>query len=137
MNLGCTKNLSSLQRRSLRQLSAAISFTVAVNLFGRHEFQHTHAAAWTLALVAGLSVLPVVFAIWVIGRYLGAEQDEFIRALAVRALLWGLAVTMAGDAVAGALMEYYSRLFPLALLNADLFFASTGLTFRLLQWSYQ
>ncbi len=136
MNLFCRKSLSPLQRRSLRLLAGAIGFTAAVNILDR-TFQHGHAPEFAVPVLAVLSVLPVVFAIWVIGRYLAAEQDEFIRVLAVRALLWGLAITMAGDALAGVLMEYYSTALPLSMLNADLLFASTGIAFRLLQWSYQ
>ena len=44
---------------------------------------------------------------------------------------------MAGDAIAGVFMQYYSMQLPLALLNVDLLFASTGIAFRLLQWSYR
>jgi hypothetical protein len=52
-------------------------------------------------------------------------------------LLWGFAITMAGNTVAGVLMNIYARPFPLAILNADLFFVSTGFAFRLIQWSYR
>ncbi len=100
------------------------------------RFEHGRASAFAGPLLALLYVLPVVFAIWVVGNYLTAERDEFIRVLVVRALLWGFAITMAGDAIAGALMDYYSTPLPLALLNADLLFASTGIAFRLLQRSY-
>lgn len=136
MSLFCNSHFSPLQRRSIRQLGVAIFLTAALNIVDRYRLEHGHASALLLPLLAVLSVLPVVFAIWVVGRYLAAEQDEFIRVLVVRALLWGLAITMSGDAVAGVLMEYYSSPFPLALLNADLLFFSTGVAFRLLQRSY-
>lgn len=64
------------------------------------------------------------------GRYLAAEQDEFVRAIVIRALLWPFAVTISGDAIARVFMQYYFAELPLALLNVDLLFASTGIAFR-------
>jgi hypothetical protein len=96
-----------------------------------------HYSVSLVGLLAALSVLPVLLAVWVAARYLKAEPDEFIRALVVRALLWGFAVTMVGDAIAGVLMTSYSRPFPIGLLNADLFIVSTGIAFRLVLRSYR
>jgi len=147
----CRKNLTPLQRRSVQLMGVAIMLTVVTNLStpnlsnplldlfpGVAPFiAHHYSSGLLVGLLSALSVLPVLFAVWVAGRYLTAEPDEFIRSLVVRSLLWGFAVTMAGNAVAGVFMNVYSRPFPLSLLNADLFFASSLISFRLLQRSYR
>jgi hypothetical protein len=147
----CNKNLTPLQRRSIQMMGGAMLFTVLTNfstpnlpnpLFDvlpalpRLIAQYQHSASFVV-LLATLSVLPILLVVWIAGRYLTAEPDEFVRALVVRALLWGFAVTMAGDAVAGVLMNLYSRPFPLTILNADLFFVATGLSLRLILRSYR
>jgi hypothetical protein len=96
-----------------------------------------HSSTPLVALLAALSALPILIAMWVAGCYLKAEPDEFIRALVVHALLWGFAVTMAGDAIAGVFMNFYLRPFPLSVLNADIFFVATGIAFRLSLRSYR
>jgi hypothetical protein len=47
-----------------------------------------------LFAMALLPTVPVVGFIWVLGRYLGEEVDEFHRQLVVRCLLWGAAAVM-------------------------------------------
>lgn len=151
MPILCNKNLTPLQRRSIQMMGGAMLFTVLTNfstpnlpnpLFDalpalpRLIAQYQHSASFVV-LLATLSVLPILLVVWIAGRYLTAEPDEFVRALVVRALLWGFAVTMAGDAVAGVLMNLYSRPFPLTILNADLFFVATGLSLRLILRSYR
>jgi hypothetical protein len=148
----CSKNLTPLQRRSTQLMGSAMLLTVVTNLttpnlpnplvdmfpaLSQLAAHNAHPSSLLLGLLSALAVLPVLLAVWVAARYLKAEPDEFIRALVVRALLWGFAVTMAGDAIAGVLMSVDSRPFPLTILNADLFFASTGIAFRLLQRSYR
>jgi hypothetical protein len=148
----CKKNLTPLQRRSMQRMSAVLVLTVVTNLstpslpnpfrdlipgLSQLASSHTHSSVLFVALLSAFSVLPVLLAVWVAARYLAAEPDEFIRALVVKALLWGFAVTMAGNAIAGVLMNIYSRPFPLSILNADLFFASSLIAFRILQRSYQ
>jgi threonine/homoserine/homoserine lactone efflux protein len=96
--------------------------------------QASVAYAATLSLI---SVLPILLAVWIAADYLKRESDEFIRMLVVRALLWGFAITMAGDAIVGVVTTVYSRPFPIALLNVDLFFASALIAFRLLRQGYQ
>jgi hypothetical protein len=96
-----------------------------------------HSPVLLAGVLSAVSLLPILLAVWAAARYLKSEPDEFIRALVVRALLWGFAITMAGNTVAGVLMNIYARPFPLAILNADLFFVSTGFAFRLIQWSYR
>jgi hypothetical protein len=148
----CNKNLTPLQRRSIQRMGAALLLTVVTNLstlnlhnpfrdlfpgLSQLTPSYVQSSVFLVGLISALSVLPVLLAVWVAARYLAAEPDEFIRALVVQALLWGFAVTMAGNAIAGVLMNIYSSPFPLTLLNADLFFASGLIAFRILQRSYR
>ena len=70
---------------------------------------HAHPSPLLVGVLSALAVLPVLLAVWVAAHYLKAEPDEFVRTLVVRSLLWGFAVTMAGDAIAGVLTAYPHR----------------------------
>jgi hypothetical protein len=144
--------MTPLQRRSLQLMGSALIFTVLTNLttpnlpnplldmfpgLSKLIAHNGLSSGLLVGTLSAISVLPVLFAVWVVGRYLKAEPDEFIRALVVRALLWGFAVTMAGDAIIGVLVNFYLRPFPLTLLNADLFWVSTAIAFRLTLRSYR
>ena len=133
-------------------MGAAILLTVVTNFSGSRavnplfdvfpalsqvNVHQEHPSVFLVGVLAAFSVIPVLFAVWVVGSYLKDEPDEFIRALVVRALLWGIAVTMAGDAIAGVLMSSYGAPFPIGVFNADLLFVSTGIAFRLIQRSYR
>jgi hypothetical protein len=148
----CNRNLTPLQRRSMNRMVSVLMLTLVTNLstpnpanplldlfpgLSRLIAHNGHTPALLVGLLSAISLLPVLLAVWVAGSYLRAEPDEFIRALVVRALLWGFAVTMAGDAIAGVFMNFYLRPLPLSIMNADLFFASTGIAFGLVQRSYR
>jgi hypothetical protein len=148
----CSKNMTPLQRRSTQLMGSAMVLTVVTNLttpslpnplvdifpgLSQVAAHNAHPSPLLLGVLSALAVLPVLLAVWVAARYLKAEPDEFIRALVVRSLLWGFAITMAGDAIVGVFISVYARPFPLTILNADLFFISTGIAFRLLQRSYR
>jgi hypothetical protein len=152
MAVFCKKNMTPLQRRTMQLMSAAIILTILTNLtipglpnplldafpgLARLTALNGHSPALLAGVLSLVSLLPILLAVWAAARYLKAEPDEFIRALVIRALLWGFAITMAGNTVAGVLMNVYARPFPLAILNADLFFVSTGFAFRLIRWSYR
>ena len=132
----CNRQMTVLQRRSMQQLGGVMGLTAGVTLLSRDWFKVGQTPMWA-AVVAVVSVLPVLAMIGIVGRYLASEPDEFIRALATRALLWGLAVTMVGDAVVGALMQMYGGHLTLVVLNADLLFVGTGVAFRVLQRGYR
>jgi hypothetical protein len=145
------KNLTSLQRRTIRRMSAVLLLTVLTNVSDpkvsnplldlvpplRDLLLHQRASLAYAVTLSLLSLLPVLLAVWIASDYLKQESDEFIRMLVVRSLLWGFAITMAGDAILGALTIVYPRPFPIALLNVDLFFASALIAFRALRRSYQ
>jgi hypothetical protein len=153
----CNKNMTPLQRRSMRRMVSVLLLTVLTNITNPRlpnvffdlfpgllrflsSHQNAHNGLSSVLVVGSLSavsLVPVLLGVWVAANYLKAEPDDFIRALVIRALLWGFAVTMAGDAIMGVLMTYYSSPFPISLLNADLFFPATGIAFRLLLRSYR
>jgi hypothetical protein len=145
------KGFTPLQRRSIGRVSAVLFLTVAANFLvtgssnplfhlfpplGRFLTQSPPSAVLA-GLLSVIALVPIVLAVWIAGSYLKAEPDEFVRMLLVRALLWGFAVTMAGDAILGVLTMLYAHPFPISILNADLFIVTTGIAFRLLRWSYQ
>ena len=149
--LACKKNVTPLQRRSMQRVGGVLVLTVITNLsssgvsnplltllpgLGR-VLARQHASLGLAGLFSALALLPVVLAVWIAATYLKAEPDEFVRMLVVRALLWGFAITMAGDAVLSAVTMLYTQPFPVSLLNADLFIAGTGIAFRILRWSYR
>jgi hypothetical protein len=145
------KGFTPLQRRSIRRLSAVLFLTIAANFLvtgGSNPLFHlfpplgrslakTPPSASLAVVLSVVALLPIVLAVWVASSYLKAEPDEFVRMLLVRALLWGFAATMAGDAVLGVLTMLYAHPFPISILNADLFIATTGTAFRLLRRSYE
>jgi hypothetical protein len=148
----CNKNMTPLQRRATQRMGAALLLTVVTNFSGSRavnplfdvfpalsqlNVHQEHPSLCVVGVLAAISVIPVLFAVWAAGSYLKDEPDEFIRALVVRALLWGIAVTMAGDAIAGVYMRFYGGPFPMGVFNADLLFISTGIAFRLFQRSYR
>lgn len=148
----CKKNMTPLQRRTVQLMGSALILTILTNLtipglpnplvdmfpaLGRLTIKNAHSPVLLAGGLSAFSLIPILLAVWAAARYLKAEPDEFIRAVVVRALLWGFAITMAGNTVMGVLMNLYARPFPMAIVNADLFFISTGFAFRIIQWSYR
>jgi len=144
--------MTPLQRRSMVSMGCILLLTVITNfvipkvpnplmdLFpGLQQFLlvQTQTAGWVAVLIASVSVVPLLLAIWVMGCYLAAEPDEFVRMLVTRALLWGFALAMVGNAFVNALMNVYNHPFPLTILDADLFFFGSAVSFRLMQWIYR
>jgi hypothetical protein len=133
------KSLTPLQRHSMQRIGGVMGLTVVANSVP-HFAPALAAKHASIVYAVGLCILtlaPVLLAVRIAANYLRHEQDEFIRALVVRALLWAFAITMAADAIVGVLTTVYNHPFPIALLNADVFFASAGISFRLLRRAYQ
>jgi hypothetical protein len=146
----CRKNLTTLQRRTIQRVSGVLCLTLianvsgagvsnpALNLFPALRGVIAHPSPGLAVALSALALLPIVLAVWIAASYLKAEPDEFVRMLVVRALLWGFAVTMAGDAILGVVSTLYpGGPLPISVLNADLFIISTGIAFRWLRWSYR
>jgi hypothetical protein len=149
MTFAYWENLTDLQRHTIQLLTGASLLEGATNFSdsanplvgvfpGLARLNvHSHPSMTITVLMAALSTLPVLLAVWAIGRYLKREPDEFIRSLVVTALLWGVALMLVGDAVAGVFMEVYSRTFPLGALNGDVLILSSLTAFLLLLRGYR
>ena len=71
-------------------LGYILGLGIAVTIHDREGAEG--AAAFALAM---LPVLPTMFMIYVMGRYLGEEEDEYLRHRAVVSSLWGLGAVLA------------------------------------------
>lgn len=151
MALFCKKNMTPLQRSSYRWMGVALLLTLGANVLTMgvpSEVEHAlpflsvltvspaNATVWKLIVAAVVMLFPVLLAVFVAARYLSRETDEFIRAMLMRALLWGIAWTLAADAVAGVWMASSGQTLPIALLNGDVLFIATMLSFRVAARSY-
>jgi hypothetical protein len=62
-----------------------------------YGFKHQLVPGWAAYLVAILPALPIIGIFAALGRYLVEEQDEYVRMLMVRQMLWasGFALSLA------------------------------------------
>jgi hypothetical protein len=76
-------------------------------VLGTSSFVHKHhPQGVTLALMALLPCLPILFLLAAMGRYLRDERDEFQRDNMVKALLWATAATLAVTTIFSFLRGY-------------------------------
>jgi hypothetical protein len=130
----CKKDLSALQRRSMRMFGGYMGLIVALTLIGRwlEDGHPPKAAVYLLAILPGI---PVALMMILVGRYLARESDEFVRLIVMQALLWGFGITLVVDVVMGGLSAYMpamGRLLP--LLSVDLFWGAGVVALRVLLW---
>lgn len=130
----CNRQLSRLQRRSIQLFGANLALTAVLLLNARYVSEHSHPSVMLVYVLAIFPAIPVIGVIWVVGRYLAQENDEFVRLMVVQALLWGLGITFVADTFIGGLYIVPSiyRLIP--PLNLDLFAVSAGVTLRVQMW---
>jgi hypothetical protein len=140
MPFGCNRNLSPLQRRSLASFGGVVAAAAGSTMLVHDAMEH---ARLTRAGIYGLAVLaavPVGALIFIVGRYLARETDEFVRMLVVKSLLWGFGVTMVTDTIYSYLAEYagYGRVNGmLQMLNIDVFCVSAAIALRLMARGYE
>ena len=130
----CNRQLSPLQRRSIRLFGANLLLTALLTLFARMISERGHASMVLTYLLATLAAVPVIGVIAVVGRYLARENDEFVRMMVVQALLWGLGITFVADTFLGCLFAYPSIYTLIPPLNLDLFVVSAGVALRVQMW---
>ena len=80
---------------------------------------------WALAVAPALPILAVIA---VMGRYVVEETDEFLRMMAVQAMLWGIGVTLAVATVWGFLENADLVPHVSSFLMFPLFCAAMGLS---------
>jgi hypothetical protein len=80
---------------------------------------------WALAVAPALPILAVIA---IMGLYVAEETDEFLRMMAVQAMLWGIGITLAAATVWGFLEN--AELVPhvSSFLIFPIFCAAMGLT---------
>jgi len=130
----CNRHLSPLQRRTMQLFGANLALAAVLSLTTRDLFKDGHVTAQLLYFMALLPTIPVIGIITVVGRYLGRETDEFIRALVVQSLLWGLGITFAVDTYLGGLFAHPQIFRLIPILNIELFCVSVGVAVRIQLW---
>jgi len=134
----CNKGLTPLQNRTKRLIAAALLLLVGASVLARWLQHGGHTSIPVFALLTVVETIPVLFTIWIIGRYLHAEPDEFIRSLVTRSLLWGFAAVMIGNAFVDVQLRLWpGGTMPLLVLDAELFIVSTAIALRLQLRSYR
>ena len=139
MSLLCKKNLSPLQRRSLAGFGGVIGCTAGLTMMVHEAFERVHLSLLGIWGLAILAAIPMATLIFIIGRYLSRETDEFVRMLVVKAMLWGFGVTMVTDTIYSYLAEYAGDAHSngmLQMLNIDVFFVSAAIALRLMARGY-
>ncbi|MGO9339470.1 MAG: hypothetical protein ACLPY1_18380 [Terracidiphilus sp.] len=128
------KESSPLQKWTLRAFTINFVLLVGLSTFVRLVFEHSHPGKAIVYLLSFLPAFPVVGMVWVIGRYLSRETDEFVRMLSTNALLWALGVTMVVDTVLGALNQYNFLPGLLPVLNIELFWITALIVLHIQLW---
>jgi hypothetical protein len=124
--------LKPLQRRSGTQFGSLLIVTMFTFAAARMAVEHTLFSKPYLHLVELLPAIPVAAIIFIVGRYLRRETDEFVRMMVVQSLLWGLGVTMIGDIVFGVVFENFHSYGLSQIYNIDVF-CITGLSALFIQ----
>jgi hypothetical protein len=133
-------HLSPLQRKTMALIgsSLAICASLSLSLF---EIPLHHFAATTYGVIALIGAAPIILTVAAIGRYLAKETDEYLRSVAVQAILWGFGVTMILDTLLGYLVAFASmdpiHLRSLGIFNLEIFIVSAGVAMRIRLWKNQ
>lgn len=94
-------------RRRYRRTALGLSVLYAVLLIGVSVFFKTGPRTGVSAYAAAvLPALPIIGVFYAIGRYLVEEQDEFLRMLMVRQILWATGIALSIATVWGFLESF-------------------------------
>ncbi|HXR37685.1 MAG TPA: hypothetical protein VN776_01250 [Terracidiphilus sp.] len=113
--------LKPLQRRSGGQFGTFLILTMLTFASARAAAEYSLVSKLVLRLIELLPTIPVAAMIFIVGRYLKRETDEFVRMLVTQSLLWGLGVTMIGDIVFGVVFENFTTHGLSQIYNIDVF----------------
>jgi hypothetical protein len=113
--------LKPLQRRSGTLFGTFLILTMLTFVAAHLAVEHALFSKSILHLIELLPAIPVAAMIFIVGRYLRRETDEFVRMLVTQSLLWGLGVTMIGDIVFGVIFEDGSAHGISQIYNIDVF----------------
>jgi hypothetical protein len=124
------KQLSTLQRGTINRIFANMMLMALISAASHFRSEYGYGAKTLVFLFALLPAIPMFAIIWLLGRYLAGESDEFVRMMVVKSLLWAAAVTVAGDMIQSALVALSSEFWSLdqgflTIMNFDLFFIAS------------
>jgi hypothetical protein len=100
--------LKPLQRRSGFQFGSFLILTMLTFASTHLVAEHGLVSKSALRFIELLPAIPMTAMIFIVGRYLHRETDEFVRMLVTQSLLWGMGFTMIGNIVFGAVFEDFS-----------------------------
>jgi hypothetical protein len=129
--------ISTAEKRYLVRLLPAVMLH-AVMLFASVWIIRHHdpqgLLLWSLAIAPAL---PILVAIGATGLYVVEETDEFLRAVLVQAMLWGMGLTLAGCTIWGALENgaLIPHLPPYMVFS--IFCAAMGMAQPVVRWRYR
>lgn len=113
--------LKPLQRSSGILFGSLLILTMALFTVAHLAVEHAAAPKPLLQLIELLPTIPVTAMIFVVGRYLRRETDEFVRMLVVQSLLWALGVTMIANIVFGVVFGGFSDHGIVQIYDIDVF----------------
>jgi hypothetical protein len=119
--LFCNRNFSPIQRRSGVLFGSNLILTMILFAVAYDAPERFSISKPLLHLLEIPPAIPVAAMIFIVGRYLGRETDEFVRLLVTRALLWGLGVTMVANIVLNVLFEGGNAYGPSQIFDIDIF----------------
>jgi hypothetical protein len=130
LRIACQR-LSPLQSQTILHIAVSLMLMAVISAASHFTFEHGCREKTIVVLFAALPAIPMFAIILLLGRYLARERDEYIRMVAVKALLWGAAVIVTGDMVQSALVAFspdFWSLDPgtLTIMNFDLFFTASA-----------
>jgi hypothetical protein len=140
MAFGCNRHLSPLQRRSLTGFCGVVGGAGGITIIVHDAMEHAHPSRAGIYGLAVLAAIPVGLLVFIAGRYLARETDEFVRMLVMKAMLWGFGVTMVSDTIYSYLAEYagFGRVNGmLQMLNIDVFCVAAAIALRLMARRYE
>jgi hypothetical protein len=115
------KNLSPLQRRSLRMFSGCLFLLVFLTVITWKSFLPDLPGPLHF-LLALTPALPIAGMMAVVGRYVARETDEFIKTMVTQSVLWAAGCTLVAGIMLGSLAEFLPRMgHILPMLSVDLF----------------
>ena len=126
-----SKHLKPLQRRSGMLFGTFLILTMLTFAAAHLAVERALFSKAILRLIELLPAIPVAAMIFIAGRYLARETDEFVRMLVTQSLLWGLGVTMIGDIVFGVVFEDFSTHGLSQIYNIDVFCLTALIALRI------
>lgn len=131
----CQRDLSPYQRRSMRTIERLMGISIAVNILLQAILFRHHPGLAIRCGMALLSIAPILITIVRVARYLQGEKDDYLRAIVIDSMLWGLAATLLSDCFL-SFIDLHSTITPLAgSLSLDIFILSASLVLERKLWS--